>query len=173
METPRSTVNLLSKGCFMVTIDLKDKYYHIHIHSDLQKCLQVAVPRPSGRTSSVLGPTIWNSSSPKSLHQSGCGNGSPHQGGKGNLRPIPIWFPVSRRYSTIYTESAGRNLGDIKVRLDCKPGKILPHPSPIQKLSRDTARFQGTKVFPPTRKKILQTIMALLGLFTAAISAVP
>lgn len=43
METLKSTVNLLSQGCFMVSIDLKDAYYHIPMHQDYQKYLRVAV----------------------------------------------------------------------------------------------------------------------------------
>lgn len=43
METLKSTVNLLSPGCFMASIDLKDAYYHVPIHPDYQQFLRVAV----------------------------------------------------------------------------------------------------------------------------------
>lgn len=43
METLKSTINLLSAGCFMITIDLKDAYYHVPIHPIFQRFLRVAV----------------------------------------------------------------------------------------------------------------------------------
>lgn len=43
METIRSTVRLLSPNCFMVSVDLKDAYYHIPIHPEFQKYLRVAI----------------------------------------------------------------------------------------------------------------------------------
>lgn len=43
METLKSTANLLSLGAYMVSIDLKDAYYHVPIHVDHQKYLRVAI----------------------------------------------------------------------------------------------------------------------------------
>lgn len=43
METLKYTVNLLCPDCFMVTIDLRDAYYHVPIYQDHQKFLRVAV----------------------------------------------------------------------------------------------------------------------------------
>ncbi|XP_069811274.1 uncharacterized protein [Dendropsophus ebraccatus] len=43
METVKSTVNLLSKDCFMASIDLKDAYLHVPIHSQFQKYLRIAI----------------------------------------------------------------------------------------------------------------------------------
>lgn len=43
METLKSTINLLSAESFIVTVDLKDAYYHVPIHPDYQKFLLVAV----------------------------------------------------------------------------------------------------------------------------------
>ncbi|KAG8539065.1 hypothetical protein GDO81_021527 [Engystomops pustulosus] len=43
METLKSAVNLLFPGCFMASIDLADAYYHIPIHQDFQKYLRVAI----------------------------------------------------------------------------------------------------------------------------------
>lgn len=43
METIKSAVELLFPHCYMVCVDLKDAYYHIPIHPDFQKYLRVAV----------------------------------------------------------------------------------------------------------------------------------
>lgn len=48
METLKSTLNLLSPGCFMASIDLKDAYYHVPIHADSQQFLRVAIKSDAG-----------------------------------------------------------------------------------------------------------------------------
>lgn len=43
METLKTTAALLFQDCFMVTLDLKDAYYHVPIHVNHQKYLRVAI----------------------------------------------------------------------------------------------------------------------------------
>lgn len=43
METINFTINLLFKNCYMVSVDLKDAYYHVPIHPKVQRYLRVAV----------------------------------------------------------------------------------------------------------------------------------
>ena len=40
MDTVLSSVRLMKPGCFMASIDLKDAYYSVSIHSDCQKYLK-------------------------------------------------------------------------------------------------------------------------------------
>ncbi|XP_040290022.1 zinc finger protein 502-like [Bufo bufo] len=48
METLASTIPLLSKDVFMCTIDLRDAYYHIPIHTNSQRFLRFAIQDISG-----------------------------------------------------------------------------------------------------------------------------
>lgn len=43
MESINSAISLLFQGCFMVSIDLRDAYYHVPIHPHFQQYLRVAI----------------------------------------------------------------------------------------------------------------------------------
>ena len=40
METLQSAINMMTEGCYMACIDLKDAYYSVPIHNDFQKYLK-------------------------------------------------------------------------------------------------------------------------------------
>lgn len=39
METLQSAINMMTKGCFMASVDLKDAYYSVPIHETIKNIL--------------------------------------------------------------------------------------------------------------------------------------
>ncbi|XP_069827928.1 uncharacterized protein [Dendropsophus ebraccatus] len=144
MESIKSTINLLQKNCFMASIDLKDAYLHVPIHKQYQKYLRIAI-----RINNNL------------CHL--------------QFQALPFGIAIAPRvFTKIIAEMAAhiregpaqqkRFLG---IDLDSSSQKSYLPEDKIRKL-RDTV----TAVLQNPRITIRKG-MSLLGLFTAAIPAVP